>query len=124
MVITPFFWLIVPWYRRSERITVGEIVEDRYGSKMALFYTIFVILFFIFTQGAMLKEAGKVISVATGNSISIDSVVYGMTVAFIIYSLWGEWLLQLTQHFTRSNDYHSFHYAYSTWNGRNWRYGR
>jgi Na+/proline symporter len=89
MVITPFYWLIAPWYRRSERTTVGEIVEDRYGSKMALFYSIFAILFFIFAQGAMLKGAGKVISVATSNMISTDGVVYGMTIAFIIYSYFG-----------------------------------
>jgi len=89
MVITPFYWLIAPWYRRSERTTVGEIVEDRYGNKMALFYSIFAILFFIFAQGAMLKGAGKVISVATSDMISTDGVVYGMTIAFIIYSYFG-----------------------------------
>ena len=89
MVITPFYWLIAPWYRRSERTTVGEIVEDRYGKKMALFYSIFAILFFIFAQGAMLKGAGKVISVATNNMISTDGVVYGMTIAFIVYSYFG-----------------------------------
>lgn len=89
MVITPFYWLIAPWYRRSERTTVGEIVEDRYGQKMALFYSIFAILFFIFAQGAMLKGAAKVISVATGNLISSNEVVIGMTVAFILYSFFG-----------------------------------
>ncbi|MEN8192535.1 MAG: sodium:solute symporter family protein [Bacteroidota bacterium] len=89
MVITPFYWLIAPWYRRSERTTVGEIVEDRFGKKMALFYSIFAILFFIFAQGAMLKGAGKVISVATGDMISTDGVVFGMTIAFIIYSFFG-----------------------------------
>ncbi len=89
MVITPFYWLIAPWYRRSERTTVGEIVEDRYGKGMALFYSVFAILFFIFAQGAMLKGAGKVISVATSNLVSTDGVVYGMTIAFIIYSFFG-----------------------------------
>ncbi len=89
MVITPFYWLIAPWYRRSERTTVGEIVEDRYGRNMATFYSVFAILFFIFAQGAMLKGAGKVISVATNNMISTDGVVYAMTVAFILYSFFG-----------------------------------
>ncbi len=89
MVITPFYWLIAPWYRRSERTTVGEIVEDRYGKSMGVFYSVFAILFFIFAQGAMLKGAGKVISVATSNMISPDGVIIGMTVAFIIYSFFG-----------------------------------
>ncbi len=89
MVITPFYWLIAPWYRRSERTTVGEIVEDRYGKKMGALYSIFAILFFIFAQGALLKGGGKVIAVATGGLISVNDVVIVMTVAFIVYSFFG-----------------------------------
>ncbi len=89
MVITPFYWLIAPWYRRSEKTTVGEIVEERYGRAMGTFYSVFAILFFIFAQGAMLKGAGKVIAVATSNAISPDGVIIGMTVAFIVYSFFG-----------------------------------
>ncbi len=89
MVITPFYWLIAPWYRRSERTTVGEIVEDRYGSYIGTFYSVFAILFFVFAQGALLKGGGKVISVATGNAISVDGVVFAMTAGFIIYSFFG-----------------------------------
>jgi len=89
MLITPFYWLIAPWYRRSERTTVGEIVEDRYGRKMGAFYSVFAILFFIFAQGAMLKGGGKVIAVAAGNEISVDAVVLTMTIAFILYSFFG-----------------------------------
>ena len=89
MLITPFYWLLAPWYRRSERTTVGEIVEDRYGRQMAFVYTIFAISFFVFTQGVLLQGAAKVISVATGNLISPTGVVVAMTVAFILYSFFG-----------------------------------
>lgn len=89
MIITPFYWLIAPWYRRSERTTVGEIVEDRYGDKMGLFYSVFAILFFVFAQGVMLKGGGKVIAIATGNLISVNSVILAMTFAFVIYSFFG-----------------------------------
>jgi Na+/proline symporter len=89
MLITPFYWLLAPWYRRSERTTVGEIIDDRYGRKMALIYTIFAISFFVFSQGVMLQGAAKVISVATDNAISPTGVVFGMTVAFILYSFFG-----------------------------------
>ena len=89
MVITPFYWLIAPWYRRSERTTVGEIIEDRYGRKMGVFYSVFAILFFVFAQGAMLKGAGKVIAVATGDLISVDAIIVAMTIAFILYSFFG-----------------------------------
>lgn len=89
MLITPFYWLIAPIYRRSERTTVGEIIEDRYGSTMGMVYSIFAISFFVFNMGVMLQGAAKVISVATGNLVSPNFVVLGMTVAFIIYSFVG-----------------------------------
>jgi Na+/proline symporter len=89
MLITPFYWLIAPFYRRSERTTIGEIIEDRYGSNMGLVYSLFAVSYFVFNMGVMLQGAAKVISVASGNLISPDMVVLTMTVAFIIYSYAG-----------------------------------
>jgi len=90
MLITPLYWLMAPWYRRSERTTVAEIVEDRYGRKLAFAYTLFGIASFVLSQGVMLKGAGKVISVATGGQmISANGVVLVMTVAFLLYSFFG-----------------------------------
>ena len=89
MLITPFYWLMSPWYRRSERTTIGEIVGDRYGSGLALLYAVYAILFFVFSQGVMLKGAAKVISVATGGQFSPNGVVVAMTAAFILYSFFG-----------------------------------
>lgn len=90
MLITPFYWLMAPWYRRCQRTTIGEMVEDRYGRGMALLYTIFALAYFVFNQGAMLKGAGKVISVATGGQlISANEVVVAMVGAFLLYSFFG-----------------------------------
>lgn len=89
LLITPLFWLIAPWYRRSERTTIAEMVRDRYGERLSLFYTIFAILFFVFIMGAMLQGAAKVISVASGGQISSNWVVVGMTIAFMLYSFFG-----------------------------------
>ena len=90
MLITPFYWLMAPWYRRSQRTTVGEMIEDRYGRALALFYTLFAMSYFAFVQGSMLKGAGKLISVATGGQvISPNGVVAAMTVTFIVYSFFG-----------------------------------
>jgi Na+/proline symporter len=89
MLITPFYWLIAPFYRRSERTTIGEIIEDRYGSNMGLVYSVFAVCYFVFNMGVMLQGAAKVISVASGNLISPDMVVLTMTAAFIIYSYAG-----------------------------------
>ncbi len=89
LLITPFYWLIAPWYRRSQRTTVAEMVRDRYGTTVGLIYTVFAILFFVFIMGMMLQGAAKVISVATGGQISSNAVVIVMTVAFIVYSYIG-----------------------------------
>ncbi len=89
LLITPFYWLIAPWYRRSDRTTVAEMVGDRYGKTVRLVYTIFAICYFIFIMGAMLQGAAKVISVATDGAVSSNMVVVLMTVAFIIYSYFG-----------------------------------
>lgn len=89
MLITPFYWLIAPFYRRSERTTVGEIVEDRYGRRLGLVYSIFAMAFFVFNMGAMLQGAAKVISIASGDMISPNGVVLAMTIAFMVYSFAG-----------------------------------
>ncbi|MGA2255631.1 MAG: sodium:solute symporter family protein [Thermoguttaceae bacterium] len=90
MLITPFYWLIAPWYRRSERTTLAEIIGDRYGPALALVYTLYAFTFFVFGQGVMLKAAGKIIAVATGGDvISPNGVVAVMTVAFLLYSYFG-----------------------------------
>ena len=89
MLITPFYWILAPVYRRSERTTVAEIIEDRYGTNHGLIYAFFSICFFIFSMGAMLQGAGKVISVASNNMISSNGVVVVMTLAFLLYSYFG-----------------------------------
>jgi Na+/proline symporter len=89
MLITPFYWLIAPFYRRSERTTIGEIIEDRYGRNLGVIYSIFAVAFFVFNMGAMLQGAAKVISIASGDLISPNGVVLAMTAAFMIYSFAG-----------------------------------
>ncbi len=89
MLITPFYWLIAPWYRRSERTTLGEILEDRYGAKFGILYSVFAIVFFVLNQGVMLQGAAKIVAVATGNLISPNGVILAMAVAFLVYSFFG-----------------------------------
>ncbi len=33
LFITPFYWIIAPWYRRLRVITGGDYFQDRFGSK-------------------------------------------------------------------------------------------
>lgn len=86
---TPFFWVIAPVFRRFRKTTLGDVTEDRYGSWMSGIYTIFALIFFTINMAGMLKGAAKVIHQATGSSLSVDAIVYAMTVIFILYSFIG-----------------------------------
>ena len=59
------------------------------AAKWDLIYSIFAVSYFVFNMGVMMQGAAKVISVASGNLISPDMVVFTMTIAFIIYSYAG-----------------------------------
>ncbi len=89
MLITPFYWLLAPWYRRSERTTIGEMVEDRYGPQLGAIYTVFAIAYFVFNQGVMLQGAAKVISVASGQQVSSTGIIIAMSLVFMVYSYFG-----------------------------------
>jgi Na+/proline symporter len=89
LFITPFYWILAPLFRRFRRTTTGEVYEDRYGNFMGAVYTVFALSYFIFNMGAMLKGAGKLISVAMGDEVSPNTIVLVMTVTFLLYSFVG-----------------------------------
>ena len=89
LFITPFYWILAPLFRRFRRTTTGEVYEDRYGNFMGMVYAIFALAYFVFNLGAMLKGAGKLVSVATGAAVEPNTVVLLMTGSFLIYSFFG-----------------------------------
>ena len=89
LFITPFYWLLGPLFRRMRRTTLGEVCEDRYGVAMGAVYTLFALSYFAFNMGAMLKGAGKLVSVAAGGGVTPNMVVIVMTATFLVYSLVG-----------------------------------
>ena len=89
LFITPFYWILAPLFRRFRRTTTGEVYEDRYGSWMGAVYTLFALAYFTFNMGAMLKGAGKLVSVASGEAVSANAVVLAMTATFLLYSFVG-----------------------------------
>lgn len=86
---TPFYWLIAPLFRRIRRTTVAELIEDRFGSWMGAFYTLFALGFFTVAMASMLKGAAKVISQAAGGQVPVNEIVIAMTVVFVLYSCIG-----------------------------------
>jgi Na+/proline symporter len=89
LFVTPFYWILAPLFRRFRRTTMSEVVEDRYGSWMGAFYTIFAVVFFTINLGGMLKGAAKVIVQTCGPELSVNAVVITMTSIFVVYSFIG-----------------------------------
>src|SRR5690348_16411842 len=89
LFVTPFYWLMAPFFRRLRRTTMAEFTEDRYGPWMGSIYSVFALCFFIINTGSMLKGAGKVISQATGGGVGVNEIVLAMTVMFLLYSFVG-----------------------------------
>ena len=90
MLITPFYWLVAPWYRRSQRTTVAEIIEDRYGRTLGLVYTAVRHRVFRLHPRRDAQRRGK--GRCRGDRrrmISPNGVVVAMTVVFVVYSLVG-----------------------------------
>jgi Na+/proline symporter len=86
---TPFYWVLAPVFRRVRRATIAELTEDRYGPWMGGIYVLFALTYFTINTASMLKGAGKVIHQATGGGFSVEYIVIGMTVAFLLYSFVG-----------------------------------
>jgi len=86
---TPFYWLMAPVFRRVRRTTTAEIMEDRYGPWMGVFYTAFALAFFTINTASMLKGSAKVISQVVGGHAPVNEIVTAMTAIFILYSFIG-----------------------------------
>ena len=89
LFVTPFYWIMAPFFRRCRRTTMAEVFEDRYGVWIGGIYSLFAVVFFTINMGSMLKGAGKVISQATGGHVGVNEIVIGMTVVFVVYSFLG-----------------------------------
>lgn len=86
---TPFYWLIAPLFRRFRRITMSEVMEDRYGPWMGTIYMVFALIFLTINMASMLKGAAKVINQAAAGAIPVNTLVVVMTLVFVIYSFTG-----------------------------------
>lgn len=89
LFITPFYWILSPIFRRCRCTTIGEFYENRYGNWMGGVYSLFALSYFIFNLGAMMKGAGKLVSAATGGDVDPNTIVFVMTLSFLVYSFVG-----------------------------------
>ena len=89
LFVTPFFWLIAPFFRRMRAITTGDYFEVRYGRSVSGLYAVMGILQLLVAIGVMLKGSGIVVEGVSGGAISSELAIVAMTVIFLVYGIAG-----------------------------------
>jgi len=89
LFVTPFFWLIAPFFRRMRAVTTGDYFEVRYGRSVSGLYAAMGILPLLVAIGVMLKGSGAMVEAVSGGAISANLAIIAMTVMFVIYGVAG-----------------------------------
>jgi Na+/proline symporter len=89
LFVTPFFWVIAPFFRRMRAVTTGDYFEIRYGRSVSGLYAAMGILPLLVAIGVMLKGSGAMVEAVSGGAISANLAIMAMTVMFVIYGVAG-----------------------------------
>ena len=76
---TPFYWLLVPLFRRMRAVTTADYLSVRYGSSVAVLFGIVGIVQTSVTIGVVLKATSVMITPVSGGAIGSDTAIIGMT---------------------------------------------
>ncbi|MHC4628549.1 MAG: sodium:solute symporter family protein [Planctomycetota bacterium] len=89
LFVTPFFWLIAPFFRRMRAVTTGDYFEVRYGRGVSGLYAAMGILPLTVALGVMLRGSGELVAAVSNEAISRNLAIIAMTVIFLIYGIAG-----------------------------------
>lgn len=89
LFVTPFFWLIAPFFRRMRAVTTGDYFEVRYSRSVSGLYAAMGILPLTIALGVMLKGSGAMVEAVSGGAISSNLAIIAMTVIFLLYGIAG-----------------------------------
>ncbi len=66
LFVTPFYWIIAPWYRRMRVLTGGDYFQERFQSRVLTSqYVLFGLLWFMFYIAIGLVAIGKTVEIVT-----------------------------------------------------------
>jgi len=89
LFVTPFFWLIAPFFRRMRAVTTGDFFEVRYGRSVSGLYAAMGILPLTVALGVMLKGSGAMVEAVSDGAITSNFAIIAMTVIFLVYGIAG-----------------------------------
>ena len=66
LFVTPFYWVISPWYRRLRMITIGDFFSLRFDSKkLGAAYAVVGLVFYMYFIAIGLTAVGKTVEILT-----------------------------------------------------------
>ena len=86
---TPFYWLLAPLFRRMRAVTTSDYLLIRYGRSVAVLFAIVGMFQLSVNIGVVLKATAALIAPVSGEAISPEMAIIGMTILFVIYGVAG-----------------------------------
>jgi len=89
LFVTPFYWIIAPFFRRSRYITTADFFEARFSRGLGILYTVMGIVAFSVSTGTLLKGTGTIATAVTGGVYPEWWFIAAMTFIFVAYGMAG-----------------------------------
>lgn len=89
LFLTPFYWVIAPFFRRSRYITTADFFEARFGKGLGALYAVMGMLTFAINTGTILKGTGRIATAVTGGAVPEWMAIWAMTIVFVVYGFFG-----------------------------------
>src|SRR6184192_2929249 len=77
--LTPIFWLIAPYVRRTRFVTMADFFRARYDHRLAILYSIVGVLKMSVAMSVVLKGTAKIFTSLTGGTIDEKWAILAMT---------------------------------------------
>src|SRR6266487_574528 len=87
--LTPIFWLLAPYIRRTRFVTTADFFRVRYDDSLALLYSVMGVLKLAVAMSVVLKGTAKIFSSLAGPAIPEKWAILAMTLVFVTYGFAG-----------------------------------
>jgi Na+/proline symporter len=87
--LTPIFWLLAPYIRRTRFVTMADFFHCRYDKSLAILYSVMGVLKQAVAIGVVLKGTATIFNTVTGGAVNEVWAILAMTVVFVTYGFAG-----------------------------------
>lgn len=87
--LTPIFWLLAPFIRRTRFVTMADFFRVRYNQSLAVLYAAIGVLKMSVSIAVVLKGTAVIVRSISGGAIPEHWAIYAMTAVFVTYGFAG-----------------------------------